>query len=74
MACNCNKKGMRNTMPRAGLARPVTGPRSVASSPTALRALSVTPPTEERSPSGLNNERRLVEKRRRDAIKKRFGR
>lgn len=74
MACNCNKKAMRNTMsPRTGLARPVVGPRSAAVTPATLRALSVSPPTESRSPSGLNAEQRKVEKIRRDAIKRKLG-
>jgi hypothetical protein len=60
--------------PRSGLARPVVGPRPAPTTPATLRALSITPPAEERSPSGMNNERRKVEKIRRDAVRKRFGR
>jgi len=76
MACGCSKKGMRNTTPRAGLARPVVGPRSAsgglaaATPPTTLRAQSAQAPQQERSFSGLNAERRKVEKVRRDAIRR----
>lgn len=62
---------MRNTMPRQGLARPVVG--SVTPAPaTQLRAAN-TAPLPVRSPAGMSQERRLTEKRRRDAIQNALG-
>ncbi len=81
MGCSCKNKAMRNTMPRPGFARPVVG--SVASTgnttvtPAQIRAnaaaLANSTPSAERNPAGMNAERRLIEKRRRDAIHNALG-
>lgn len=78
MGCGCrDKKAMRNTMPRAGV-RPVVGPRPSqqgnivsAQTPTQMRAAQT--PAPERSAAGMNQERRLIEKKRRDAIRNALG-
>jgi hypothetical protein len=76
MACGCSKKGMRNIIrtisPREGL-RQVSGPRLSTgneTTPTALRLATLAVPQTTRSASGLNSERRKVERVRRDAIRR----
>jgi hypothetical protein len=86
MGCSCkNKPAMRNTMPRQGV-RPVVGgnTRSVQGgvtagpSPMQVRAAAAAAtnnaPTQQRSPAGMNAERRATEQKRRDAIRNALGR
>ena len=74
MACSCSKKATRNTIsPRTGLARTAVRSGGIAVNNQTVNALSVTP-SENRSPSGLNGERRKVEKIRRDAVNRALGR
>jgi hypothetical protein len=72
--CGCNK-GSRNTgMPRNAGFRPRPRTNTTAA-PTAaqLRALGVQNNTTQKSAAKLSEERRLIEKARRDAIRKKFN-
>lgn len=79
MGCNCRgRNAIRNVMPvrsqNGNILRPVTGPKSAqgglaaAPTPTSLKAAMA--PTAERSSSGLNQEKRKIQKIRRDAIRR----
>lgn len=87
MPCSCkNKPAMRNTMPRQGSSiRPVVGPVArgvqggIAAGPSPLQIRQAqmiatnTTPTQQRSPAGMNAERRLVEQKRRTALRSAFN-
>jgi hypothetical protein len=86
MPCACKAKAMRNTTPRTGNTQPVVGnPRlattqGIAAGPSPLQVRQAAAaiannhnPTPPRSPAGMNHERRLVEKKRRDAIRNALG-
>lgn len=87
MGCSCkNKPAMRNTMPRQGVrpvvggnARSVQGGVTAGPSPLQVRAAAAAAannntPTPQRSPAGMNAERRATEQKRRDAIRNALGR
>ena len=74
MGCSCNKKSMRNSINN----RPIVGPRSVKSPsntlPTQARIQAQNQPTpKSTSPSGLSEDRRNIERIRREAIRKALG-
>ena len=85
MPCACKNKAMRNTIPRNGNTAPVIGnpklatTQGVAAGPSPLQMRQAAAisnnhaPTQARSPAGMNHERRLVEKKRRDAIRNALG-
>lgn len=73
MACNCNKNAMRSTRAyrnkTGNIIRPSVGPRSTQSptpTPTALKGAAR--PTPNRSVAGENQEKRKIQKIRREAI------
>jgi cell division protein FtsL len=89
MGCGCAKKGVRNTLSprqsrtrlraaaqRAGVVsqqnQQLQAQQNTATQNNQIQAQSLTP-TPVRSVSGLSQERRVVEKRRRDAIRKKLG-
>jgi hypothetical protein len=74
MGCSCNKKAMRTSSSN----RPIIGPKSVRSPsrvlPTQARIQAQNPPTpKSTSPSGLSDDRRNIERIRREAIRKALG-
>jgi len=75
--CGCG--GRRSSMPRRRELRPSVGPRSIVgqsaagATPAQLRALGVQQTTGAAAPKRLDEDRRRIEKLRRDAIKRRLG-
>ena len=66
MACSCNKKGNASIQKnRGGVIRPVS---SSPSTPTSLQR-----PTPQRSIAGANEEKKKIQKIRREAIKRALG-
>lgn len=76
--CNCGS-GKRNTVGRTKALRPTSGPRSfqggtaAGPSPATLRALSLQQSTTVNESRQMDEQRRRIEKLRRDAIKKRLN-
>lgn len=79
MGCNCGNGGRRSSMPRRRELRPSVGPRSIVgqssagATPAQLRALGIQATTGAAEPKRLDEDRRRIEKLRREAIKRRLG-
>lgn len=75
MGCNCGS-GRRNTVPRTRALRPTSGPRanpvSQGASPEQLRALNLSQNTAPSDAKNMDEQRRRIEKLRRQAIRRRF--
>lgn len=78
MGCGCGG-GRRGSLPRRRTLRPSVGPRSIqgqssaGATPAQIRALGIQQTNGATSPKRLDEERRRVERLRRDAIKRRLG-
>lgn len=78
MGCGCGG-GRRSSLPRRRELRPSVGPRSIVgqsaagATPAQLRALGIQQTTGQASPKRLDEDRRRIEKLRREAVKRRLG-
>lgn len=78
MGCGCGS-GRRSSLPRRRELRPSVGPKSIqgqsaaGATPAQLRALGIQATTGPKTPQRLDDDRRRIEKLRRDAIKRRLG-